>query len=298
MAYKMDIISVESLTKNFMQKHVIKGILKLSRWNEYYGKAFLISVLAISLSPNTSVLQGVYLVLANLFSNAFSFMINDIEDSDDDALDVNKRQRNAISAKMITKRAGYTLSILTALLSMFFYILLGPIPAALGFSGLLLGFMYSWKVTRLKSKPLIDILSHGLFLGALQFFAGTVSSQIDVFMINIIGLSIFTLSALGDVSNEIRDYEVDMKAGLKNTASIIKLTVIGPFLPYLTIIPIIPIYGYAILEATDPIRLLLIMSTIAIAVHYMLTEHKRKSDLYAYKYRHIAFTLLSILILL
>ena len=298
MAYKMDIISVESLTKNFMQTHVIKSILKLSRWNEYYGKAFLISVLAISLSPNTSVLQGVYLVLANLFSNAFSFMINDVEDSEDDALDANKRKRNAISANMITRRAGYALSILTALLSMLFYTLLGPIPAALGFSGLLLGFMYSWKVTRLKSKPLIDILSHGLFLGALQFYVGTFNSQTDPFMINMIGLSIFTLSALGDVSNEIRDYEVDMKAGLKNTASIIKLTVIGPFLPYLTIIPIIPIYGYAIIEATDPIRLLLIISTITIAVHYLLTEHKRKGDLYAYRYRHISFTLLSILILL
>ena len=111
-------------------------------------------------------------------------------------------------------------------------------------------------------------------------------------------MSIFTLSALGDVSNEIRDYEVDMKAGLNNTASIIKLTVIGPFLPYLTIIPIIPIYGYAIMDATDLIRVLLIVSTIATAVHYLRTEHKGKGDLYAYRYRHLAFTLLSILILL
>jgi len=74
---------------------------------------------------------------------------------------------------------------------------------------------------RLKAWPLVDVLAHVLMLGALLFLAayealGGVATEAWL-----LALGVALLSAYGQCYNQLRDYDADRLAGLRNTASIL-----------------------------------------------------------------------------
>ena len=99
------------------------------------------------------------LIFANIFAVAFAFVINELEDAEDDG-------------KKINITLARNLSIITFIISFLLYLLLGKLTFIFGFSILVLGFLYSWKKVRLKGYPIVDILSHCLMLGGLIFLPG------------------------------------------------------------------------------------------------------------------------------
>jgi 4-hydroxybenzoate polyprenyltransferase len=203
-------------------KASINGLIRLTRYREY------LSFVVVSTSLGAIAAYGQFcwqlggVLLANELAVAFAFMINDVEDAADDALDAAKAKRNPVSAGLISYRAAYIASFIVAALSAALYALLGMGPFVIGTACLLIAFLYSWRPVRLKSIPFIDLISHALMLAGLQFaaayftFSSTLGPRFFWLFLMAIGIS-----AYGELFNELRDLEGDMRAGVTHTASVL-----------------------------------------------------------------------------
>ncbi|KKQ81568.1 MAG: 4-hydroxybenzoate octaprenyltransferase [Candidatus Woesebacteria bacterium GW2011_GWA1_38_8] len=210
-----------------MTKTVI-GLINLSRYREYTATVVvttLLGFLATGLRFDAGYIPQMFAVLlANLLAVAFAFMINDVEDAPDDARDRSKAVRNPVSANYISPNLSYIASGLVATSSIIIFYISGQTPFFLGISTVILGFLYSWKLIRLKNIPVFDLISHGLMLAGLQFlcayyafvpYTGFHSAWLLPF------LFVTAISIRGQFVNQIRDFECDKKAGLKNTSAVI-----------------------------------------------------------------------------
>jgi len=208
----------------------LKEILELSRWKEHVFYVVPLSLLGVILGANetnTGIdFRVIWLVSANIMANAFAFMFNDIEDAADDAKDKNKKQRNPISAGRISRKEGIQATKAVLALSVLFYSLCGILPLLTGTSILILSHLYSWKSLRLKSIPVVDIVSHVLMLGTLLVYSGFTVYSSHLSAIWLIGMAVALFSTYGQLYNQYRDYENDKEAGLNNTASLLNETVL------------------------------------------------------------------------
>ena len=94
----------------------IKGIIKLTRFDEYVWFVIVTTCLGAAAGANGGSFgwQWIVALLANWAAVGFAFMINDVEDADDDALNPAKINRNPVSAGILTKREANIASYLTA----------------------------------------------------------------------------------------------------------------------------------------------------------------------------------------
>lgn len=206
----------------------VRGIISLTRYKEYIGPVTIITLLGV-LSSGTRIHPGLFLqlgivLIANIFSNCFPFMYNDIEDAPDDALNPDKAKRNPLSAKTLSWRSAFAATFGVAALSLGLYSLINPLTFFLGLITILLGVFYSWRLVRFKSMPVVDLVSHSLMLGGLQFasahFAFAPYNGLNIGWLAPFIL-IVTLSMYGELVNEVRDLHYDRKAGITHTAAII-----------------------------------------------------------------------------
>lgn len=207
------------------KRQTIAAIIHLSRYHDYIFPvpvatlfAFLLANAAINRQNVTTLM---IVLLANLMSTGFSFMINDIEDAPDDAINPEKANRNPVSAGRISRNKALFVTITIALLSLVLYAMLGLVPFLLGLLSVVLGGIYSWRRVRLKNMPILDLVSHGFMLGGLIFLITFLSvSPLGGFSLTWIIPLIFIIatSCYGELYNEIRDFEYDKQAGLNHTA--------------------------------------------------------------------------------
>ncbi len=201
-------------------KSKLLGIYKLTRIKEIIGfTLFPISLGIFTANAPVNLVKIILIFLAALSATAFGFMINDVEDAEDDSKDPKKVTRNPISAKLITKKLGYLASFSVALISLLLFALFGLDMLLVGFSMILGGFLYSWKKVRFKNLPLIDFISHSYIFGGALVMSGYLAFTHFAWDLLIPALAISAFSAAGDLYNEIRDFTVDRKTNLKNTAS-------------------------------------------------------------------------------
>jgi 4-hydroxybenzoate polyprenyltransferase len=200
----------------------LKGIIKLTRFDEYIWFVIVTTALGASAAGGTFGWQWIVALLANWTAVGFAFMINDVEDADDDALNPAKINRNPISCKMISPRVGYIASYATMIISALLYALLGTIPFIIGVISLIVGFLYSWRRVRIKSMPFVDLIIHCMMLAGFQFlpayFAYTSVINSNFWWPF---LAITSISMYGELFNELRDLEGDLQAGVKHTASVL-----------------------------------------------------------------------------
>jgi len=277
----------------------IKLVTELTRWRDYYGMVLIITFIGIFVAQPQDLIKIIIVTFANLTSCAFAFMINDIEDADDDTLDLSKKRRNPVSSGKLKRENAYLLSVITALISIIFYSFLGMKIAILGITGIILGFAYSYKKIRLKSKPFADFISHGIFLGLIFFITAILISEntIDWYLIIFPGMGIFTLSAISDINNEIRDYHVDRIAGLKNTANMINLLKLKRIFYVISSVLGVLFYYYFIVKSSNLTKILLIGIIEIFGIVYALNWNKFKTNYFKYSYKQlflasIGFTLL------
>lgn len=208
----------------------IKAVIELTRWKEHVFYVLPLTLLGVLLGTADSQtqidLRVVFLLLANLLSNSFAFMINDLEDAEDDARDKKKKQRNPISAGRLSRKDGVLATKIVLLASAVLYALSGFLPLITGGMILVLSHLYSWKSLRLKSLPLVDIISHVLMLGSLLVYAGFTVYSDNISAIWLVGMGVALFSAYGQLYNQYRDYDNDKLAGLKNTASLLNETIL------------------------------------------------------------------------
>lgn len=215
------------------------GLHNLFRYKEYFFFVIVTTLLGVTTSYGQFGWKLAGVLAANLLAVGFSFMVNDIEDADDDALNPAKVNRNPVSAKLITPRAAWIASWIVCALDAVLYFFLGWIPFILGITCLLLGLLYSWKKVRLKNIAFLDMLSHCMMLAGLQFLVGFfafdwASAPLARWIFPF--LFVVCISLYGELFNEIRDLKGDLEAGLRHTA-----VVLGPKTTYWIMISVIVI---------------------------------------------------------
>ncbi|HMN14864.1 MAG TPA: UbiA family prenyltransferase [Bellilinea sp.] len=204
-------------------RRTINGSIRLTRFKEYLAFVIVTSLLGATAASNGSFgwkLIGV--LLANWLAVAFAFMINDVEDAEDDALTPHKCQRNPVSAHDLSPFTARLMSFGVAAGSALVYSTLGKTTFLLGMITLLISFLYSWKPVRLKNIAFVDFFVHGFMLSGLQFLTGYFTFDPAPFMHWIFPfLFVFCISCYGEMFNEMRDLDGDLKAGLKHTAAVL-----------------------------------------------------------------------------
>ena len=160
----------------------------------------------------------VWVTIANILAVAYAFMINDIEDAPDDALDPDRAARNPVTSGEVGIRTGYNACRLIAALTLCFYAMGGLTVLMIGIATLLLSHFYSWRPVRLKAWPVTDIVSHSLMLSGLLLLAGYFIYHNNPGAVWFVAAGATLFSVYGQLYNQLRDYEMDKAAGLLNTA--------------------------------------------------------------------------------
>ena len=199
----------------------ILALLRLTRFKEFTFFVAITTLLGAASARGEFGWQCVGVLVANWLAVMFAFMINDVEDADDDALNPKKVKRNPVSAGDLTPRTATLASFLVAGAAAVIYSLLGFWPFVLGIISLVLGWIYSWRLIRLKNMAFLDLLSHCMMLAGLQFlpaFLAFDNRPADLFWLFPFGF-VVCVSMYGELFNELRDLEGDLKAGLRHTGA-------------------------------------------------------------------------------
>ena len=200
----------------------IIAVIRLSRWREHVPFTIPLTIIGglLAVEPESAQVDWrIFSVLAaNVLAMSFAFMLNNIEDAADDALDVHKRQRNVISNGLLSRREGILLTIATFIAALALYAASGALALLIGGVTLALCYLYSAHPFRFKARPISDVVSHALMLSGLLIASGyfTYGTTPGEVWLVIAAASLF--SAYGQFYNQVVDYEVDKEAGLKNTA--------------------------------------------------------------------------------
>jgi len=198
------------------------GLVRLARYKEFVSFVVVTTLLGAAVGSGTFGWQLITVLLANWMAVGFAFMINDVEDAPDDALNPAKVKRNPVSAGDLSPRVGQAASFGVAILAAALYALLGAWPFVIGATCLVIGYVYSWRRIRLKSIPIADLISHGLMLAGLQFLAAYFTFGPGPAWRWIFPLAfLVAISLYGQLFNELRDFESDVQAGVTHTARLI-----------------------------------------------------------------------------
>lgn len=205
-----------------MVRHKINSFLRLTRYREFLYFVIVTTLLGANTTNGFWGWRLAGVLVANWLAVAFAFMINDVEDAPEDALNPAKAKRNPVSASDLSPQSARIASFVIALLAALTYALLGFRPFSAGLICLVIGFFYSWRPVRLKTIPFLDMLSHCFMLAGLQFMAAYYTFEPKepgrwLFPF----LFIIAISLYGQLFNELRDLDEDIKAGLTHTASLL-----------------------------------------------------------------------------
>lgn len=199
-----------------------RGVLRLTRWKEYIPWVLPLTIIGCLLGATNRQVELDWrlavVILANTLVVAYAFMINDIEDAPDDAREAHRAAKNAITNGELTPRQGWAASLTVAAVSFILYAIIGVWPFVIGVLTLALSHFYSWKPIRLKAWPVADVLSHSLMLSGLLFLAGFFAYSSTPGLVWLVAGFATLISVYGQLYNQLRDYEMDKAAGLKNTA--------------------------------------------------------------------------------
>jgi len=226
----------------------IKTLVRLTRMREYLHKLILIFPLIFLISPqNILTYKTILIFFASFFLTTFIYSINDVEDAEDDHHNIKKRKRNPIANGELTKKQGYLFSFFLPFMGLLLLLAISRLIFLIGFILTSIGFLYSWKPIRLKSVPVMDVISHVICLGALQFSITYLAFRsFDLLFISF--LMIFVpYSFAACIFQQLRDFEVDKKAKINNTVQ--KLGKFNPTKLFVVLTMII-ISGFIILCST------------------------------------------------
>jgi 4-hydroxybenzoate polyprenyltransferase len=200
----------------------INVLVKLTRWKEHLPFTVPLTLLGalVALHANDTTLDFriAPLVIANALAVAYAFMINDIEDAQDDARDPDRAQRNPISSGALSQTSSYVACVVVVLAALGLYAQGGLHVLLIGIATLVTSHLYSWRPVRLKAWPITDVTSHSLMLGGLLFLSGCFlyAAHIPATTWFIFG-AVMLASISGQLHYQIRDYVLDRQAGLYNT---------------------------------------------------------------------------------
>ena len=200
----------------------IQAVWRLTRFPEYVSFVIITTLLGAAAGQGSLEWPLIVVLVANWLAVGFAFMVNDVEDAPDDAMTPAKARRNPVSSGDISPRFARVLSFTVAVVATILYASLGLGPFLTGAACIVLAYLYSSRRVRLKSTPVADLVSHALILAGLQFLAayltfdgGTFAQSASAFAL------VVAISLYGQLFNELRDFDGDLKAGVTHTASLL-----------------------------------------------------------------------------
>lgn len=244
----------------------IQVLARFTRIKAYWLTLFSVMALIFLISPqNLFSSRTVIVFLANLFLTAFVYAFNDVEDAADDYNILEKRKRNPIANGDLTRTQGYLISFLLLLIGLFLLLIISPLVFFFGLVLALVGFFYSWKPVRFKSMPFIDLISHVICLGVLQFFITYLTFRsFDLFVIPFL-MIVIPFSLMVEIFFELRDSNVDKKTNIRNT-----IQRLGRFnmKKLLITLGVITITGFTIIFFTIPseYKIVILLSSIFLGI--------------------------------
>jgi 4-hydroxybenzoate polyprenyltransferase len=203
------------------------NLLRLSRWKEHIPFTVPATLLGVNMAaathPDSVTLDGRVIIVcaANVLAVTCAFMINDVEDAADDARDPARAARNPVASGDLSRRAGWGASLVVGALALALYAVLTREAFWAGVLTVILAGLYSWRRVRLKALPVVDVVSHALMLSALLVLVGYLAYDAGPGRVWWVVLGAGLVSVYGQLYNQVRDYDLDRAAGLRNTASVI-----------------------------------------------------------------------------
>jgi len=194
--------------------------VRMRDWGGYIGMAILGYLQGIETVPQTSagyIHFATYLMTVALYLG-FSFSVNNCFDHEGDKLGA-KIAINPIASGRISVSGGILFSGLLALAGLTLtWASFGVASLTIYSIMLLLSGAYSTPPLRFKSVPLLDMASHGLFFGSLIVLYGVVVTMgFNPFTLPIL-LSVYNLSLILELRNQIDDIEEDTATRIDTTA--------------------------------------------------------------------------------
>ncbi len=198
------------------------ALLRLTRWREHVPFTIPLTIVGglLAAEPAAATVDWRLLAIAagNALAMSFAFMLNDIEDAPDDALEPAKKAHNVISSGLLSRREGQVATAIVCILAFALFATAGAFTLLLGALMLALCYLYSAHPFRFKARPLTDVVSHALMLSGLIIAIGYFAYDREPGAVWLVIAAASLFSAYGQFYNQVADFEVDQQAGLKNTA--------------------------------------------------------------------------------
>lgn len=212
-------------TSDLPSQGKLAALLRLTRWREHVPFTIPLTIVGGLLAAEPAAATVDWRLLAvlagNVLAMSFAFMLNDIEDAPDDALDAVKKAHNVISSGLLSRREGQIVTAATCVLAFLLFAAAGAFTLLLGAVMLLLCYLYSAHPFRFKARPLTDLVSHTLMLSGLIIATGYFAYGREPGAVWLVIAAASLFSAYGQFYNQVADFEVDQQAGLNNTAGLL-----------------------------------------------------------------------------
>lgn len=199
--------------------HIVN--LRIIDWKAYLSISILGSFITFTFSNFNPIKYILFLALISAYL-AFSFSINNVFDKSVDSIDKGSLKKNPVACGKLNELEALILSISIPFSSIpISFLTFGEKFLLLYSFSYLISTMYSVPPFRLKSKPILDIVSHGIFFGVLPFMLGMAFNGSINFLGLMICVAIFFYSINFELRNHLEDYEFDLLAGIRTTAVVL-----------------------------------------------------------------------------
>lgn len=176
---------------------------------------------------NNSLLRLILAFIISIFLLPFIWMTNDYFDAPYDSLDPEKKNRNVFCSGKLANNpySGYLILFLPFGISLVLSFLLGLEIFFLTIFIALIGFFYSAPPLRFKEVPVLDVITHGFYVGGYFFLLGgavltplsSLITQQPPLVLVFFFLSVVDMSAI-QYNSQLIDIEVDSKSKQRTTS--------------------------------------------------------------------------------
>jgi 4-hydroxybenzoate polyprenyltransferase len=215
---------------------MMKAMLKNTRIPD--GRAYIGIGLFGLLINHANFVKSIIVLISIVLYVAYAFAINNCFDVDTDILNPRKRGKNPIANEELSFKAGLISSALLAIFGITLSYFVGKEAFLIYTLMVILATLYS-APPRLKARPVVDVLSHGIFFGAFPFmYAAYIDSALSREEA-LIAVALLLYSFAMELRNHLEDYESDLKANLRTTPIIIGKDLSKKFVYIFSTLPIL-----------------------------------------------------------
>ena len=200
----------------------LNDFLTLIRFKNITIAVFYILIFSTLITRSFVASDFALILISNLLAIWEIYSFNDLEDAKVEMI-LKKRgkvfHKNLIINGKITQKEAFIITLILAISALLIAMTIANSNFVLVILILTIGFLYSEKHFRLKSKPPLDVLSHA-FIGPLIPLSIFINTRIN--SITILALfSFFLGSLIPEILNQRYDYKIDKKNKIKTTVQIL-----------------------------------------------------------------------------